>query len=102
MTAVISVLLVDDHAMFRDGLRTLIDSQSDMHVIGEASDGDEGALLAKQLEPTVVVMDLSMPKCGGIEAIARMRRWKLRSRALVLSMFDDQTYLRAALAAGAS
>ncbi|MDH5670950.1 MAG: response regulator transcription factor [Myxococcales bacterium] len=100
--ATIRILIADDHAVFRDGLRTLIEGQRDMSVVAEASDGEQAARLARELRPDVAVMDLSMPRCGGVEAITRMRRWKLPTRALVLSMYDDATYVRAALAAGAA
>jgi two-component system, NarL family, response regulator NreC len=100
--AEIRVLITDDHAVFREGLRVLLQAQPDMAVVGEASDGEEATRKAELLNPDVIVMDLSMPRCGGIEAINRLRRLQVKARVLVLSMHDDQTYLRAALAAGAA
>ena len=100
--AEIRVLITDDHAVFREGLRVLLQAQPDMVVVGEANDGEEAARKAELLNPDVIVMDLSMPRCGGIEAINRLRRMQVKARVLVLSMHDDQTYLRAALAAGAA
>jgi DNA-binding NarL/FixJ family response regulator len=96
------VLIADDHAVFREGLRVLLQAQPDLVVVGEASDGEEAVRKAEQLTPDVIVMDLTMPRCGGIEAINRLRRAQIKARVLVLSMHDDQTYLRAALAAGAA
>ena len=100
--AEIRVLISDDHAVFREGLRVLLQAQPDMVVVGEANDGEEATRKAELLSPDVIVMDLSMPRCGGIEAINRLRRMQVKARVLVLSMHDDQTYLRAALAAGAA
>ena len=100
--AEIRVLITDDHAVFREGLRVLLQAQPDMVVVGEASDGEEATRKAEALGPDVIVMDLSMPRCGGIEAINRLRKAQVKARVLVLSMHDDQTYLRAALAAGAA
>lgn len=98
----IRVLIADDHAVFREGIRFLLQAHADIEVVGEASDGREAVDKARELSPDVVVMDISMPNCSGIEAIAQLRRMQLKSRVLVLSMFDDQSYLRAAIAAGAA
>lgn len=98
----IAVLLADDHAVLRAGLRMLIGAQPDMEVAGEASTGEEAERLARKLEPDVVLMDLTMPGGGGVEATARIRRELPRVRVLALTMHDDPAYLRSVLAAGAS
>src|SRR4028119_1966278 len=98
----IRVLIVDDHAVLRAGLRMLIGAQPDMAVVGEAGDGREAVLHALELDPDVVTMDLKMPGTGGIKAVERLGRECPRSRVLVLTMHDDPAYLRAALAAGCS
>ena len=96
----ITVLIVDDHAVLRAGLRMLIGAQPDMEVVGEAGDGREAVLHALEVDPDVVTMDLKMAGVGGIKAVERLGRECPRSRVLVLTMHDDPAYLRAALAAG--
>jgi two-component system, NarL family, response regulator NreC len=98
----IRVLVVDDHAVLRAGLRMLIRAQADMDVVAEAADGDEAVRKATEARPDVILMDLSMPGAGGIRAIERLRQDSPASRVLVLTMHDVPAYLRSALAAGAS
>ena len=98
----ISVLLADDHAVLRAGLRMLINTQPDMAVIAEAADGDEAVRRANETKPDVVVMDITMPAMGGIQAIEQIRQALPQTQVLVLTMHDDTSYLRSALAAGAS
>lgn len=98
----IKVLLADDHAVLRAGLRALIDGQTDMAVVAEAADGADAVRLAEAVRPDIVLMDISMPKLGGIEAIPRVRERSPASRVLVLTMHDDPAYARTALAAGAA
>ncbi len=98
----ISILLADDHAVLRAGLRMLINTQPDMVVIAEAADGNEAVRRATETKPDVVVMDITMPAMGGIQAIEQIRRALPETQVLVLTMHDDTGYLRSALAAGAS
>lgn len=98
----IRILLADDHTVLRAGLRALLSAQPDLEVVGEASDGAEAVRLSRTLAPDVVVMDIGMPGTGGMDATARIRRDFPTVRVLVLSMHDDQGYLRQALKAGAS
>lgn len=98
----IRVLLADDHAVLRAGLRMLINAQPDMEVAGEASSGEEALRLARELTPDLVLMDISMPGAGGIEATAQIRRDCPKVRVLALTMHDDPAYLRSVLAAGGS
>ena len=98
----ITVLLADDHAVLRAGLRLLIGSQGDMAVVGEAADGREAARLAAELRPDVLVMDVSMPGGSGLKAIEEVRAASPHTRVLVLSMHCDAAYVRTALTAGAS
>ncbi len=98
----IRVLLVDDHAVLRSGLAMLVNAQPDLEVVGEAGDGLEAVERAKTLQPDVVVLDLSMGPHSGLGAIAELRRVHADAKVLVLSMHSDASYVRMALAAGAS
>ena len=98
----IRILLADDHTVLRSGLRALLSAQADLEVAGEAADGAEALRLAQTIKPDVVVMDIGMPGVSGIDATARIRRELPATKVLILSMHDDQGYLRQALRAGAS
>jgi len=98
----IRILLADDHAVLRAGLRALLAAQGDLEVVGEASDGGEAIRLTQALRPDVVVMDIGMPGVGGIDATARIKRELPGAKVLILSMHDDRGYLRQVLRAGAS
>jgi len=98
----IRVLLADDHAILRAGLRMLLSAQPDMTVVAEASDGDEAVRRALATRPDVAVVDLTMPGPSGVETLGRLRREVPATRLLVLTMHDDPGYARVALAAGAS
>lgn len=97
----IRVLIVDDHAILRAGLRVLIQNQGDMDVVGEAGDAPAAVVAVKNTTPDVVILDLAIPG-GGLPAIEEIRRDYPQSRVLVLTMHDDQAYLRSSLAAGAA
>lgn len=97
----IKILLADDHALLRDGLRRSFESAGDT-VVGEASTGEEAVALAKALQPQVVLMDLSMPVMDGIEATRQIREQVPGTRIAVLTMHDDIDKTRDAIAAGAS
>jgi len=97
-----SVLLVDDHAMLRAGLRLLIGGQHDMAVVGEAGTLQEAIDAGAKLLPDVVVLDLSMPGGSGIAGVQRLREAAPQARILVLTMHDDPAYVRSAMAMGAS
>ena len=98
----IRILLADDHAVLRAGLRALLSAQGDLEVVGEASDGAEAIRLTQTLRPDVVVMDIGMPGVSGIDATARIKRDHPEAKVLILSMHDDRGYLRQVLRAGAS
>jgi two-component system response regulator NreC len=97
----IRILLVDDHVVLRAGLRALLESEEDMRVVGEASTGEDGIERAKHLKPDVVVMDISMPGAGGLEATRTITR-ETKSKVLVLTMHAEEEYLLAVLEAGGS
>ncbi|MGG7305981.1 response regulator [Curtobacterium sp. AB451] len=96
------VLVVDDHALVRSGLRAVLAATGDCEVVGEAATGEEAVALAPGLRPDVVVMDLSMPGAGGVAATAALRSAMPDVRVLVLTTFADDGRVRAALAAGAT
>ncbi|MGH7895173.1 MAG: response regulator [Candidatus Binatia bacterium] len=98
----IRVLLADDHAVLRAGLRMLINAQADMRVVGEAGEGHDTVDKTAALLPDVVLMDLTMPGGGGMDALKRIRRERPQTRVLVLTMHDDPAYARASVAAGAA
>jgi DNA-binding NarL/FixJ family response regulator len=97
---VIRVLLADDHPMFRYGLRAALGSDPDIALVGEASTGEQAVDLARELEPDVVVMDLTMPGFGGIEATRRIVAHRPAARVLVVTMFEDSASVIAAVRAG--
>jgi DNA-binding NarL/FixJ family response regulator len=97
----IKVLLADDHALVREGLRRLLQDYNDIKVIGEASDGQEALRLARQLQPDVVIMDLSMPGLDGIEATKRMVQEDLKAKVLMLTMHANEDYALRVFRAGA-
>jgi two-component system response regulator NreC len=101
-TKKIRVMIADDHAILRAGLRMLVNSQADMEVVSEAPDGEKAAQIAGETRPDVALMDLTMPRVGGMKALQEMARHCREVRVLVLTMHDDPAYLRSALAAGAS
>ena len=97
-----SVLIVDDHPLFRDGLAGLLATVSDMTVVGTAADGESGCRLAAQTRPEVVVVDLNMPGLPGIETIRRLKHLDPTPAVLVLTMVDDDGVVTAALNVGAA
>jgi DNA-binding NarL/FixJ family response regulator len=98
----IRVLVVDDHAVVRSGLRRLLDAEPDIETVGEAPNADRAVFEAIETQPDVVLMDLVMPEKGGIEGMPAVLQAVPEARVLVLSMQDDPRYVREAFAAGAS
>jgi two-component system, NarL family, response regulator NreC len=98
----IRVVIADDHAVVRSGLRMLLEAQEDIDVVGEAANGQQAIFAAIEQKPDVVLMDVVMPEKGGIEAIPAVRQGAPETRVLVLSMQDDPRYVREAFAAGAA
>jgi DNA-binding NarL/FixJ family response regulator len=98
----IRVLIVDDHALVRRGLEQLISSASDLDLVGAAVDGEEAVRLASELEPDVILMDLSMPLLDGVDATRRIIAERPGVHVVVLTSFDDQRRILDALGAGAT
>jgi NarL family two-component system response regulator LiaR len=101
MAGTIQVLVADDHPLVRRGIRAVIDTEPDMAVVGEAADGQEAVELARQLRPDVILMDLVMPRKGGVEAIREIRQANPQARILVVSGFDSDDLVFPAIEAGA-
>jgi two-component system response regulator NreC len=102
VTAPIRLVIVDDHTLLRSGLKMLLNAQHDMDVVGEASDGKDALEKVASLRPDVVIMDISMPGMGGLEATRELRRLQPQCKVLVLTMHTDPSYLRQLLQAGAA
>jgi two-component system response regulator NreC len=98
----IRVLIVDDHAVVRSGLRRVLDAEPDIETVGEAADADRAVFEAIEHKPDVVLLDVSMPEKSGIEGIPALLQAASEAKVLMLSMQDDPHYLREAFAAGAS
>ena len=98
----IGVLIADDHAVVRQGLRTFLELQADIEVVGEAADGEEALAQAAALQPDVVLMDLVMPRLAGVEAIERLRASGSAARVIVLTSFLDEDKVLPAVRAGAA
>ncbi len=101
MDDAVRVLIADDHPLFREGMRGRLDRVSDVTVVGEAASGDEAVELARKLEPDVILMDIKMPGLNGIEATRDILRVSPRVGVLVLTMFEDDDSVFAAMRAGA-
>ena len=100
--ASIRVMLVDDHAVVREGLRTFLELQDGIEVVGEAEDGEQAIAQAERLEPDVILMDLMMPVLDGVGAMRRLRQRLPRARVIVLTSFGDDDRLLPAIQAGAA
>jgi two-component system response regulator NreC len=102
MSVSIRILLADDHAILRSGLRLLLDSQADFEVVGEAENGVEAIDKATALQPDIVLMDLNMPQMDGLAAIKTLKEHVPQTRILVLTMHEDASSLQQAIQSGAS
>lgn len=98
----IKVVLADDHAVFRSGLAFLLNSQPDIEVIGEAASGEEAVRVCRELKPHVILLDLTMPGMGGLAAIGKIKEQNSDLKIMVLTMHDDEGYLRSVLHLGGS
>ncbi|HEX5690072.1 MAG TPA: response regulator transcription factor [Roseiflexaceae bacterium] len=100
--AQLKIFLADDHAVVREGLKALINAQRDMIVIGEAGDGQTAWQQARDCQPDIVIMDITMPELNGVEATAQLKRACPGIKVLALSVHEDTSYLRQLLTAGAA
>jgi two-component system response regulator NreC len=97
----IRVLLADDHAILRSGIRALLEDEPDLEVVGEAEDGHEVIRMAAELEPDIVLIDIAMPRLNGLEATRRIMQSNPQAKILILSMHENEEYVRQVFASGA-
>ena len=101
MTVKLRIALADDHHLIRSGLKLLLGSNETLSIVGEASDGASAILLVEQLQPDILLLDLAMPGMDGLECLRELKRRNLPTRVIVLTMFEDENYVLAAMSAGA-
>lgn len=97
----IRIVLADDHWLMRDEMRRILEQQPDMSLVGEAEDGQQALELAERLQPDIVILDIRMPKISGIEVLRQMKERSPKSKALMLTAYDDDDYILALMEAGA-
>jgi DNA-binding NarL/FixJ family response regulator len=97
----INIVLVDDHALVRDGIRSLLEDEVDLHVIGEASNGEEALQVIAALKPDLIIMDIRMPRMDGIAAVRALKKRGANTPCLMLSMHDSEEYVLQSIQAGA-
>ncbi len=102
MTPKIRVVIADDHAILREGVRALLQLHPDIEVVGEAADGKQALAEVERLDPDLVLMDIAMPGLGGIEATIELKKLGRRAKILILSQYEDREYVRRLLKAGVS
>lgn len=97
----INIVLADDHVLVRNGIKAMLESESDINVVGEAGDGNEALESAKMFKPDILVLDIRMPHMTGLEAAAKLKSVSPQTKAVILSMHDSEEYVLQALEAGA-
>lgn len=98
----IGILIVDDHPLLREAMRTAFEKHSDMTVLGEAANGEEAVKLSAELKPDIVIMDIVMPRLSGIDAISQIKKVSPQTAVLILTAYDDDRYVIGLLEAGAA
>ncbi|MBI3953374.1 MAG: response regulator transcription factor [Chloroflexi bacterium] len=98
----IRIVLAEDHSLVREGTRRILEQSADLTVVGDAGDGQQALELVQRLQPDVAILDIRMPKLNGIEVVRRMKECSPRTKALMLTAYDDDDYILALMEAGAS
>ncbi|CUH94454.1 hypothetical protein P22_0520 [Propionispora sp. 2/2-37] len=98
----INILIADDHALLRQGIRKVLELEPDFSVVGEAGDGEETLRRVKELKPDVVLLDINMPRLNGLEVAKRMKQEQINSKILILTIHDDESYVVEVIRAGAA
>ncbi|AYN67710.1 DNA-binding response regulator [Euzebyella marina] len=101
MSTITSIVLVDDHSLVRDGIRALLESESDLEVIGEGADGKEALKLVEEKNPDLLIIDIRMPEMTGIEAVKALNANNSQVKSIILSMHDSEEYILQSVSAGA-
>jgi len=96
------IVLADDHALVRDGIRSLLETESDLEVIGEASNGKEAIDLVAEVDPDILIIDIRMPVMNGIDAVAELTKSKSPVKTIILSMHDSEEYILKSISSGAN
>lgn len=102
MSGITRIVLADDHALVRDGIRSLLESETDLEVIGEASNGQEAIALVEKVQPDLLIIDIRMPVMNGIEAVASLTKNNAQVKSIILSMHDSEEYILKSISAGAN
>lgn len=102
MNEIIRIVIVDDHPLFREGIKRILEMESAFEVVGIASNGEEACELAESLRPDVFLMDINMPKMNGVEATEKIKSISPESKVVVLSIHDDENYVHQVISSGAS
>lgn len=98
----ITIVLADDHVLLRSGLRLLLDREPSFEIVGEASDGEELLQILEETRPEIVILDISMPRMDGLECIREIKSRGLRTKIIVLTMHNDESYIKEVMSGGAS
>ncbi|MEP2059600.1 response regulator transcription factor [Maribacter litoralis] len=102
MSETTRIVLADDHALVRDGIRSLLETESDLEVIGEASNGKEAIDLVAEVDPDILIIDIRMPVMNGIDAVAELTKSKSPVKTIILSMHDSEEYILKSISSGAN
>ncbi|MEO9480532.1 MAG: response regulator transcription factor [Maribacter dokdonensis] len=102
MSEITRIVLADDHALVRDGIRSLLETESDLQVIGEASNGKEAIDLVAEVNPDILIIDIRMPVMNGIDAVAELTQSKSSVKTIILSMHDSEEYILKSISSGAN
>lgn len=98
----ITVLIADDHALIREGIKQILELEEDISVVGQANDGEEAFELAEKLNPDIILLDINMPKLNGIETLRRFKDMGIKSKVIILTIHEDKEYILKTLKLGAN